>query len=58
MESWKNISPNNDMYPTYRPTKRVNKNTPLTVDEIPIERLKEQIKLKQMYRGDKNLPKF
>ena len=55
---WKNISPNNDMYPTYRPTKRVNKNTPLTVDEIPIERLKEQIALKQLYRGDKNLPKF
>jgi hypothetical protein len=45
-------------YPTYRPTVRVNKSTPKTVSEIPKERLKEQVKLKQKIRGNKNLPKF
>lgn len=45
-------------YPTYRPTKRVNKSTPKTVSEIPKERLVEQAKLKQKIKGKKNLPKF
>ena len=45
-------------YPVYRPTKRVNKNTPLTVKEIDPKNLLKQIKLKQKYRGDKNLPPF
>lgn len=45
-------------YPVYRPTIRVNKKTPLTVDEIDRQNLKSQIKLKQKIRGDKNLPPF
>jgi hypothetical protein len=45
-------------YPVYRPTKRVNKNTPLTVKEIDPKNLVKQIKLKQIYKGDKNLPPF
>lgn len=45
-------------YPTYRPTRRVNAKTPKTVNEIPQERLNEQIKLKQKIKGKKNLPKF
>ena len=45
-------------YPVYRPTKRVNKNTPLTVSEIDPVNLKEQIKLKQKIKGDSNLPPF
>jgi hypothetical protein len=42
----------------YRPTKRVNKNTPLTIDEIDPANLKEQIALKQLIKGKKNLPPF
>ena len=45
-------------YPVYRPTKRVNKNTPLTVKEIDPKNLVKQIKLKQKYKGNKNLPPF
>ena len=55
MENW--VSVGGD-YPSYRPTKRVNKNTPKTVSEIPKKRLEEQIKLKQKIKGKKNLPKF
>ena len=43
----------NDSYPTYRPFKRINKQTPLTVYEIDPKNLKEQ-----KIKGDKNLPKF
>lgn len=45
-------------YPVYRPTKRVNKKTPLLVSEISPSNLKAQIALKQRIRGDKNLPAF
>jgi hypothetical protein len=45
-------------YPVYRPTIKVNKNTPLTVSEIDPKNLKEQIKLKQLIRGEHNLPPF
>ena len=55
-EEWKDIG--NKNYPVYRPTHRVNKNTPLTVDEIDPKQLKEQIKLKQKIKGNKNLPPF
>jgi hypothetical protein len=61
-EKWKNINPivsdDKDMYPTYRPTKRISDKTPTLLQDIPIDRLKEQIKLKQIYKGDKNLPPF
>jgi hypothetical protein len=45
-------------YPVYRPTVRVNKTTPLTVQEISPSNLKQQIRLKQRIRGTKNLPPF
>ena len=46
------------LYPVYRPTKRVNKKTPLLVSEIDPKNLKTQIALKQIYKGKKNLPPF
>ena len=55
-EEWKDIG--NKEYPVYRPTKRISKETPLTIDEIDPKQLKEQIKLKQKIKGEKNLPKF
>jgi len=45
-------------YPVYRPTLRVSKDTPLTVQEIDPQNLKKQIALKQRIRGFKNLPRF
>ena len=58
-EDWININPllGKTGYPTYRPTVKVDKNTPLTVTEIPKKRLLEQYELKQKIKGD-NLPKF
>ena len=55
-ENWKNIG--NLDYPVYRPTKRVSKETPLTINEIDPLNLLEQIILKQKIKGDSNLPKF
>lgn len=55
-EDWKDVG--GKEYPVYRPTIRINKNTPLTVQEINKKNLKKQIKLKQKIKGDKNLPKF
>jgi hypothetical protein len=59
-EKWSNINSliNVEGYPTYRPTKRINNKTPLTVDEIDKKNLKKQIKLKQIIKGDKNLKPF
>jgi hypothetical protein len=48
----------NKEYPVYRPTKRVNKDTPLTIDEIDPKNLRDQIALKQIIKGDANLPPF
>jgi len=55
-EDWKDIG--NKKYPVYRPTKKINKNTPLTPNEIEPTNLKKQIELKQIIMGDYNLPKF
>ena len=55
-EKWKDIG--NKDYPVYRPTKRINSKTPLTPNEIDPKNLKEQIKLKQRIKGNKNLPPF
>ena len=55
-ENWTDIG--NLDYPVYRPTKRVNKKTPLTPDEIEPENLLQQILLKQQIKGNKNLPPF
>ena len=54
---WKNIAPLG-YYPVYRPTKRINKDTPLTPDEIPFDNLMNQILLKQVLKGEFNLPPF
>ena len=55
-EKWKDVG--GKTYPVYRPTKRINKNTPLTVGEIKPSNLKKQIELKQKIKGSKNLPEF
>jgi len=55
-EEWKDVG--NKEYPVYRPTKRISKDTPLTVSEIDPENLKLQIKEKQKIKGDSNLPAF
>lgn len=55
-EGWTDIG--NREYPVYRPTKRINKMTPLTVDEINPKQLKQQIELKQKIKGKSNLPPF
>lgn len=54
-EKWTDVG--NKDYPVYRPTKRVAKDTPLTVSEIDPKNLKKQIALKQKIKG-KNLPPF
>lgn len=55
-EDWKDVG--HQTYPVYRPTKRVNKNTPITADEIDPQNLRDQIALKQVIKGDYNLPPF
>jgi hypothetical protein len=57
---WMDINPNKTKtsYPVYRPTVRVNKQTPLLVSEIDKKNLEEQIKLKQKIKGKSNLPPF
>jgi hypothetical protein len=55
-EEWKDIG--NKTYPVYRPTKIVNKTTPLTINEINPTNLKKQIILKQKLKGNYNLPPF
>jgi hypothetical protein len=55
-EDWQNVA-KDDQYPVLRPTKRISKETPLTVKEISSEGLKKQIALKQKLKG-KNLPPF
>ena len=56
-EEWRNIA-SKEAYPVLRPTKIINNKTPLTVKEIPISELINQVKLKQVIKGDKNLPKY
>lgn len=55
-ERWADIGKKD--YPVYRPTKRVDKTTPLTPKEIDEKNLKEQIALKQKIKGTENLPPF
>lgn len=56
LEKWADVG--NKQYPVYRPTVRINKSTPLLPSEINKKNLQEQIKLKQILKGEKNLPKF
>jgi hypothetical protein len=55
-EEWKDIGCKK--YPVYRPFKRINKSTPLTINEIDPKQMKKQITLKQRIKGEKNLPPF
>lgn len=58
-EQWMDVNPNRsrDSYPVYRPTKRINKKTPLTVQEVDPDDLKQKAKLKQIIRSGR-LPEF
>jgi hypothetical protein len=56
-ENWKSIA-DEDAYPVYRPTIRIDEETPLTATEIDPEQAIQQIKVKQKIKGDKNLPPF
>jgi len=61
LEKWKDINPNkktNKSYPVYRPSIRINEDTPLTFYEIDEKDLEKQINLKQKIKGNKNLPPF
>lgn len=55
-EEWKDVAGLD--YPVFRPTKRINKNTPLTPQEIDPKNLKEQALIKQIIKGDYNLSPF
>lgn len=55
-EGWQDVGGKD--YPVFRPTKRISKETPLTVSEINPKNLKQQITLKQKIRGKSNLPPF
>jgi hypothetical protein len=55
-EDWKDVG--HLSYPVYRPTKRINKKTPLTPNEIDYNNLLQQIDLKQIIKGYYNLPPF
>jgi hypothetical protein len=62
-EKWIDVNPilgvtNDSAYPVFRPTKKVNSNTPTLLQDIPVEKLKSQYRLKQKIKGDSNLPKF
>jgi len=54
-EKWQDVG--HQKYPVYRPTIRINKNTPLTIYEIDKKDLTKKIKLKQKIK-EKNLPPF
>ena len=56
-EEWENVASKGE-YPVLRPTKIINFQTPSTVKEIPVNELIKQVKLKQVIKGNKNLPKF
>ena len=55
-EKWKDVG--NKDYPVYRPTVKVNKQTPLTINEIVKNNLKQQVALKQKNKHNSNLPPF
>ena len=54
-EKWVSLGGEDD-YPVYRPTKRISKETPLTVNEIDPTQIPSQVALKQVIKGDANLP--
>jgi len=56
-EKWVNIAKPNQ-YPVLRPSVKINKDTPLTINEINPIFAKKQIALKQKIKSNKNLPVF
>lgn len=58
-EEWKDVNPNktDTSYPVYRPTKKINDKTPLTVAEIDKKDLIKKSKQKQVLKS-KKLDKF
>ncbi len=59
-EDWKDVNPYKTIYsyPVYRPTKRITAETPITASELSLPRIRQQSMLKQLFRGQKNLPQF
>ena len=62
-EKWIDVNPilgitNDSAYPVFRPTIKISSKTPTILQDIPIENLKSQYRLKQKYKGVNNLPKF
>lgn len=57
-ENWADVNPykTDTSYPVYRPTKRISKDTPLTVAEIDKEDLKKKAILKQYITSRKLKP--
>lgn len=49
---------NADAYAVFRPTVKVNSKTPELLQDSKRKDLKEKVKLKQKYKGDRNLPTF
>ena len=56
LERWGDVGNKDD--PVYRPSRRISKETPLTVNEIDPTNLKKQIELKQRIKNTSNLPPF
>ena len=54
-EKWENVNPE-DGYPVYRPTNKITKDTPLTIDEIDKTNLINQIDRKQKITNQKLKP--
>jgi len=59
-EKWRDVNPNKTRksYPVFRPTIRISKKTPLTVDEISRTNLVKQSRRKQRIKGARNLRPF
>jgi len=55
-EKWVDVG--DKKYPVYRPTIKINKTTPLLVNEIDKDNLIKQINIKQKIKGTKNLKPF
>lgn len=58
-EKWEDINDkDDDKYPTYRPTIRVNEKTPITKAELDYDEKRKKIREKQKVKGKKNLQPF
>jgi len=59
-EKWRDVNPKKTRksYPVFRPTVRISKKTPLTVDEISRTNLIKQSRRKQRIKGTRNLRPF